>query len=136
FRSNPLLIVGNKVDLVPNAVSHGKIRQWLTERMHDVGIRPKDVVLTSAKRSESVKALMEVIERERKGRDVYIVGATNVGKSTLINQIINIATESEDVITTSYFPGTTLGSIEIPLDDGSNIIDTPRIIQSGNITHS
>jgi len=133
--SNPLLIVGNKVDLVPNAVSHGKIRQWLTERMHDVGIRPKDVVLTSAKRSESVKALMEVIERERKGRDVYIVGATNVGKSTLINQIINIATESEDVITTSYFPGTTLGSIEIPLDDGSNIIDTPGIIQHGNLTH-
>lgn len=133
--NNPLLIVGNKVDLVPNAVSHGKIRQWLTEQMHEVGIRPKDVVLTSAKRSESVKKLMEIIEKERKGRDVYIVGATNVGKSTLINQIINIATESDDVITTSYFPGTTLGSIEIPLDDGSNIIDTPGIIQHTNLTH-
>ncbi|MEY8291379.1 ribosome biogenesis GTPase YqeH [Carnobacteriaceae bacterium 52-44] len=133
--SNPLLIVGNKVDLVPNAVSHGKIRQWLTEQMHEAGIRPKDVVLTSAKRSESVKKLMEIIEKERRGRDVYIVGATNVGKSTLINQIINIATESDDVITTSYFPGTTLGSIEIPLDDGSNIIDTPGIIQHTNLTH-
>src|SRR5699024_2155310 len=44
-------------------------------------------------------------------------------------------TESEDVITTSYFPGTTLGSIEIPLDDGSNIIDTPGSIQHGNLTH-
>ena len=133
--NNPLLIVGNKVDLVPNAVSHGKIRQWLTEQMHEAGIRPKDVVLTSAKRSESVKKLMEIIEKGRKGRDVYIVGATNVGKSTLINQIINIATESDDVITTSYFPGTTLGSIEIPLDDGSNIIDTPGIIQHTNLTH-
>lgn len=133
--NNPLLIVGNKIDLVPNAVSHGKIRQWLTEQMHESGIRPKDVVLTSAKRSESVKQLMKIIEKERKGRDVYIVGATNVGKSTLINQIINIATESDDVITTSYFPGTTLGSIEIPLDDGSNIIDTPGIIQRTNLTH-
>src|SRR5699024_4154992 len=106
-----------------------------TERMHEVGIHPKDVVLTSAKRSACVKELMKVIERERKDRDVYIVGATNVGKSTLINQIINSATESDDVITTSYFPGTTLGSIEIPLDDGSNIIDTPGIIQHTNLTH-
>ena len=133
--SNPLIVVGNKIDLVPNVVSHGKIRQWLTERMHEVGLRPKQVVLASAKRSESVKDLMEIIEKERNGRDVYIVGATNVGKSTLINQIINIATESDDVITTSYFPGTTLGSIEIPLDDGNHLIDTPGIIQHTNLTH-
>jgi len=133
--SNPLIVVGNKIDLVPNVVSHGKIRQWLTERMHEVGLRPKQVVLASAKRSESVKDLMEIIEKERNGRDVYIVGATNVGKSTLINQIINIATESDDVITTSYFSGTTLGSIEIPLDDGNHLIDTPGIIQHTNLTH-
>lgn len=133
--SNPLIIVGNKVDLVPNVISHGKIRQWLIEQLHNVGVRPNEVVLTSALRSESVKELMDVIDKERKGKDVYIVGTTNVGKSTLVNQIINIATESSDVITTSYFPGTTLGSIEIPLDDGSDLIDTPGIIQQNNLTH-
>lgn len=132
---NPLLIVGNKVDLVPNVISQGKIRQWLTEQVHSVGLRPKQVEIVSALRSESVKDLMEVINKERKGRDVYVVGTTNVGKSTLINQIINIATESKDVITTSYFPGTTLGTIEIPLDDGSDLIDTPGIIQRTNLTH-
>ncbi len=132
---NPLIIVGNKVDLIPNVISQGKIRQWLTEQVHALGLRPKEVVLVSALRSESVKDLMEIINKERRGRDVYVVGTTNVGKSTLINQIINIATESDDVITTSYFPGTTLGSIEIPLDDGSNLIDTPGIIQRTNLTH-
>lgn len=132
---NPLLVVGNKIDLIPNVISQGKVRQWLTERLHEMGLRPVDVVLTSAKRSESVKALMEIIDQERKGRDVYVVGTTNVGKSTLINQIINIATEADSVITTSYFPGTTLGSIEIPLDDGSNLIDTPGVIQHTNLTH-
>lgn len=133
--NNPLIIVGNKVDLVPNVISKGKIRQWLTEQVQSVGLRPKEVALVSALRSDSVKELMEIINKERNGRDVYIVGSTNVGKSTLINQIINIATESPDVITTSYFPGTTLGSIEIPLDDGSNLIDTPGIIQRSNLTH-
>ena len=132
---NPLVIVGNKVDLLPNVISHGKIRQWLTEQVHSIGLRPKQVELVSALRSESVKDLMKMIDKERKGRDVYIVGTTNVGKSTLINQIINIATESDDLITTSYFPGTTLGMIEIPLEDGSHLIDTPGIIQRTNLTH-
>ncbi len=132
---NPLIIVGNKIDLVPNVISHGKIRQWLTEQVQSVGLRPKEVAIVSALQSDSVKDLLKIINKERRGRDVYVVGTTNVGKSTLINQIINIATESKDVITTSYFPGTTLGSIEIPLDDGSHLIDTPGIVQRTNLTH-
>ncbi|MDN6161916.1 MAG: ribosome biogenesis GTPase YqeH [Atopostipes sp.] len=132
---NPLVVVGNKIDLIPNVVSHGKIRQWLTEQVHELGLRPKEIELVSALRSSSVKELMELIDKERKGKDVYIVGTTNVGKSTLINQIINIATEADNVITTSYFPGTTLGMIKIPLDDGSDLIDTPGIIDRNNLTH-
>lgn len=133
--SNHLLVVGNKMDLLPKSLGEGRIRQWVTEQMHEVGIRPVDVVLTSALNKESVRNLMAVIDKERNGRDVYIVGATNVGKSTLINQVINIATDSPDVITTSYFPGTTLGSIEIPLEDGKNLIDTPGIVHHSNLTN-
>lgn len=133
--SNPLIVVGNKVDLIPRVISRGKIRQRMTEQLHNVGLRPRQIALVSALQSEDVKDLMKMVESERKGRDVYVVGTTNVGKSTLINQIINIATESDNVITTSYFPGTTLGKIEIPLEDGKNIIDTPGIIQRTNLTH-
>lgn len=133
---NPLIIVGNKTDLLPKAIGEGRIRQWMTERVEEVGLRPLEVILTSALNKDSVQELMTKIEKLRKGRDVYIVGSTNVGKSTIINQIINIATDSPDVITTSYFPGTTLGSIEIPLDDGQAIIDTPGIILRSNMTNS
>lgn len=134
--NNPLIIVGNKTDLLPKSLGEGRIRQWLTERVQDVGLRPDEVILTSALKKDSVTTLMNKIDKARKGRDVYIVGATNVGKSTIINQIINIATDSPDVITTSYFPGTTLGSIEIPLEDGQVIIDTPGIILRSNMTNS
>ncbi len=133
--TNHLIVVGNKADLLPKSLGEGRIRQWMVERLHEVGIRPREVVLTSAKSKDSIRQFMKVLDEERNGRDVYIVGSTNVGKSTIINQIINIATDSPDVITTSYFPGTTLGSIEIPLDDGKNIIDTPGIIQRTNLTH-
>lgn len=41
----------------------------------------------------------------------------------------------QDVITTSQFPGTTLDKIEIPLDDGHFLIDTPGIIHRHQMAH-
>ena len=105
------------------------------ERAHEEGMRPVDVVLTSAQNKSAIKDLMEKIEQYRKGRDVYVVGVTNVGKSTLINAIIQEITGDKDIITTSRFPGTTLDKIEIPLDDGSYIYDTPGIIHRHQMAH-
>ena len=99
-------------------------------------MRPIDIALTSGKNGDDVPALLDMIEKYRAGRSVYVVGVTNVGKSTLINQIIKDVTgEKNDVITTSRFPGTTLDRIEISLDDQSNIIDTPGIIHPDQMAH-
>lgn len=132
---NPILLVGNKVDLLPKSLKIGKMRQWLTERIHEYGIRPVDVTLISAFKKDSINDLLKMIEKYRGNRDVYVVGTTNVGKSTIINQIIKSSIEEENLITTSYFPGTTLGKIEIPLDDGHVLVDTPGVIQSGQLVH-
>lgn len=132
---NDVLLVGNKKDILPKSVKDGKVTQWLMERAHEVGLRPVDVVLTSAQNKLTIKNLMEKIESHRKGRDVYVVGVTNVGKSTLINAIIQEITGDKDIITTSRFPGTTLDKIEIPLDDGSYLFDTPGIIHRHQMAH-
>lgn len=107
----------------------------MTERAHEEGLRPVDVILTSAQNHQAIKDLIEKIESLRHGRDVYVVGVTNVGKSTLINAIIKEVTGEKDIITTSRFPGTTLDKIEIPLDDGSYIFDTPGIIHRHQMAH-
>ena len=132
---NDVLLVGNKKDILPKSVKTSKVTQWLTERAHEEGLRPVDVVLTSAQNKQAIKELIEKIEQYRKGRDVYVVGVTNVGKSTLINAIIQEITGDKEVITTSRFPGTTLDKIEIPLDDGSYIYDTPGIIHRHQMAH-
>lgn len=132
---NDVLLVGNKKDILPKSVKDGKVTQWLAERAHEVGLRPVDVVLTSAQNKQAIKELMDKIESHRKGRDVYVVGVTNVGKSTLINAIIQEITGDKDIITTSRFPGTTLDKIEIPLDDGSYLFDTPGIIHRHQMAH-
>lgn len=133
--SNPVIIVGNKVDLLPKSLKKSKMRQWLFEQSHLNGIRPEEVFLISALNQDDVKGLMEDLEKLRKGRDIYIVGTTNVGKSTLVNKIISIATDEDNVVTTSYFPGTTLGKIEIPLDDKRVLVDTPGVIQSAQLSY-
>ena len=132
---NDVILVGNKKDILPKSVKPGKISQWLMERAHEEGLRPVDVVLTSAQNKHAIKEVIDKIEHYRKGRDVYVVGVTNVGKSTLINAIIQEITGDQNVITTSRFPGTTLDKIEIPLDDGSYIYDTPGIIHRHQMAH-
>lgn len=132
---NPVLLVGNKVDLLPKSLKRGKMTQWLRERAHEEGLRPEDVLLTSAMKPAEMEVLLDTIEKHRKGRNVFVVGVTNVGKSTLINQIIKSTAGVQDLITTSQFPGTTLDRIEIPLDDGKFLIDTPGIIHRHQMAH-
>lgn len=132
---NPVLLVGNKVDLLPKSQKRGRLTQWLRERAHEAGLRPTDVVLTSAMKTNEIENLKDMIEKYRNGKDVYVVGVTNVGKSSLINQIINSSAGVKDLITTSQFPGTTLDQIEIPLEDGKSLIDTPGIIHRHQMAH-
>ncbi len=87
------------------------------------------------KKQKNVDELIELIKKKQQNRDIYVVGSTNVGKSTLINSIIKTLSGVENLITTSKFPGTTLDKIEIPLDNGTSLIDTPGIIQKDQIAH-
>ncbi|MCW0952580.1 ribosome biogenesis GTPase YqeH [Weissella ceti] len=133
---NPILLVGNKIDVLPKSLRRSKIKDWMRQQANIAGLRPIDIALTSGRTGDDLPALMDLIEKYREGRDVYVVGVTNVGKSTLINQIIKDVTgEKNEVITTSRFPGTTLDRIEIPLDDDSAIIDTPGIIHQDQMAH-
>ena len=101
----------------------------------EAGIKVKDVFLISAAKGHGIETLTEQIEILRDKKDVYIVGTTNVGKSTFINRLIKQTYGIEDVITTSYFPGTTLGFIEIPIDDHTFLIDTPGIVNKQQMAH-
>ena len=47
-----------------------------------------DVVLISAEKGWGIDDLLSSIANIRENEDVYIVGTTNVGKSTLINKLI------------------------------------------------
>ncbi|MFT8870974.1 MAG: ribosome biogenesis GTPase YqeH [Sporolactobacillus sp.] len=131
---NPVLLVGNKVDLLPKSTNMTKLKMWLQRSAKGMGIHPLDVQLMSAEKNIGIDEVRERIEQLRNGRDVYIVGATNVGKSTFINHLIR-SVGASSLITTSRFPGTTLDFIGIPLADGKMLYDTPGLINPEQAIH-
>ncbi|KFB52198.1 hypothetical protein ZHAS_00020305 [Anopheles sinensis] len=90
----PILVAGNKVDLLPQP-SRGyleNVRQCLTKSIIDSGFARsniKHVSLISANTGYGVEELITRIHNTWGTRgDVYLVGCTNVGKSTLFNALL------------------------------------------------
>ncbi|GEK28351.1 ribosome biogenesis GTPase YqeH [Furfurilactobacillus siliginis] len=132
---NPVLLVGNKEDILPRSLKRSKLTDWLRQQANLNGLRPLATTLLSAKKGSDVDDLLALIDKYRGDRDVYVVGVTNVGKSTLINRILKQNTGVADLITTSRFPGTTLDKIEIPLGEDHVLVDTPGIIHPEQMAH-
>ncbi|MBR2680843.1 MAG: ribosome biogenesis GTPase YqeH, partial [Exiguobacterium sp.] len=48
--SNPVLLVGNKVDLLPKSVNPNRMANWMKAEAKELGLNPIDVHLISAKK--------------------------------------------------------------------------------------
>jgi 30S ribosome assembly GTPase len=132
--NNPVLLVVNKIDLLPKVSNWNRIRNWVQRQVKENGLKVAETVLVSAKNSQGFDRLIEAVGEHREGRDVYVVGATNVGKSSMINRLIHDHSDLESELTVSQYPGTTLDLVEIPLEDGRSIIDTPGIVYRHRMT--
>ncbi|XP_074679168.1 nitric oxide-associated protein 1 [Strix aluco] len=122
-----LLVVGNKVDLLPaNSPGHlGRLRERLVTACVQAGLREAplvDVRLVSAKTGFGLEGLISRLQRSWKcAGDVYLLGATNSGKSTLFNILLRSdycksrAPNVIDRATVSPWPGTTLNLLKFPI---------------------
>jgi len=126
---NDVILAANKVDLLPTSVKHEKILEWIKDMLVSEGLSVLDEILISSKKNICIDELLELISKYKNGRDIYIVGSSNVGKSKLVNQIIKRLTGTEkDYLTVSYQPNTTLSFVGFPFDDKSTIYDTPGVL--------
>lgn len=127
--SNKVILVLNKKDMLPLSVKDEKILKYIDDNYDDVFV---DKVVISANKNYNIDNLMKKIKKHRVYKNVYVVGNTNAGKSTLINKIIENYSIDSSSITISSMPSTTLDEIKIPFKD-FYLIDTPGLVDPNNI---
>lgn len=123
------ILVVTKLDILPKSLKENKLKSKILSLKNNYNL--KDIILVSSLNNHNIDNLFNTIKNNFK-KNVYFVGATNSGKSTLINKLINNYTNKNAIITTSAYPSTTLDTINIELE-GINIIDTPGLISKGSV---
>lgn len=138
LRNKDVILVANKYDTFPKSTNISNIVNWLSKECEKIFFRVLAIHIVSSKKGYYIDDLTNTIDMARRGRDVYFVGCANVGKSSLINAIIKANTSiTDDVISTSVIPGTTLNEIRIPFfEDNKALMDTPGLINESDVLES
>ena len=116
-----ILLVCTKRDLLPDTMSHEKIASFVFSRLKEYGIEIRELLITSSNERAGMEEVKAAVRRHAKGRKAAVIGRANSGKSTLLN-----ALSGSRVLTSSRYPGTTLGFTELEID-GICYVDTPGI---------
>jgi ribosome biogenesis GTPase A len=137
-----LLLVVNKLDLFPHQVSPNRLEQWVRRRSKAGGApRLTGVHLVSAFKGWGVENLARHLQELAGPRgDVWVVGAQNAGKSSLINSLAKVTAQGNKKalshLTEAPVPGTTLGILKLDniLPAKARLFDTPGLLHPHQIT--
>jgi ribosome biogenesis GTPase YqeH len=135
LRNKNVILVANKYDVFPHSTNEENIVSWLSHECEKIFFMVDAIHIGSSKKGYYMEGLTRKIDLAKKERDVYFVGCANVGKSSLINALLKKNTSiTDDVVSTSVIPGTTLNEIRIPFfSDNKAFIDTPGLINPSDV---
>ena len=126
---NKMILVLNKKDVLPKSVKETKLIQYLeSENIHF-----EEVIVISVSKNYNIDYLLKKIKFHQTSKNVYVVGHTNAGKSSLINKLIQNYSESNQELTMSPLPSTTLNTVTIQINEYLTLIDTPGLVEVGSI---
>jgi len=126
YLNNPIILVLSKRDILPSDIKDEKILNYFNNSF-------LDKIIISSKKNYGMDNLLDKIKKFQTSNNVYVIGKTNSGKSTLINKIIYNYSDYEFNITTSVLPSTTLDMINVKINDNLTLIDTPGLLDYNGI---
>lgn len=107
-------LVISKSDLIFKDIKLDKVSNNLKE-IYNI---EDNIIFLSSKKNYNINSIFSILNKNNK-KSCYILGYTNAGKSTLINNL-----KQDNKIVESSMPNTTLDFISIKIND-YEIIDTP-----------
>ena len=125
---NPVILVFTKKDLIPRSIKEKRI----LEKIH-TNLNIKGKIFVSSKNNYNLDILMDLINKYKVSKNVFLMGLTNAGKSSLINKIVKNYSNEKSDITVSNLPSTTLDFIKKKINKDLILIDTPGLLDDGNI---
>ena len=131
YINNKMILVLNKRDVLPKGIKDEKLVNYFKEMNCDF----QDIIVISTNRNYNIDLLLSRVKKYKTSKKVYVVGNTNVGKSTLINKLIKNYSDNRSSLTISPLPSTTLNMINIDLNEDLTLIDTPGLVDRGNIVN-
>jgi hypothetical protein len=126
---NKMILVLNKKDVLPKSVKEKKLIAYLDS----IDIHFEEVIVISTIKNYNIDYLLKRIKFYQTTKNVYVVGHTNAGKSSLINKLIKNYSDKTQELTMSPLPSTTLNTVNIEINDHLTLIDTPGLVDSGSI---
>ena len=126
---NKMILVLNKKDALPRSVKEEKLIAYL----ESMDIHFEEVIVISAYKNYNIDYLLRRIKHHQTSKNVYVVGHTNAGKSSLINKLIQNYSDKSQELTMSPLPSTTLNTVNIEINDYLTLIDTPGLVENGSI---
>ncbi len=126
---NKMILVLNKKDVLPKSVKEKKLIKYLEDR----NIHVEEIIVISCNKNYNIDYLLKRIKYYQTSRNVYVVGHTNAGKSSLINKLIKNYSTNTQELTMSPLPSTTLNMVNIEINEYLNLIDTPGLVDAGSI---
>ena len=129
YLNNDILLVLTKRDILPKSCYDKKFIEYF----NNCNLNIVDTVIISSIKNYNFDELYNKINKYKKTNNVYVVGFTNSGKSTMINKILYNYSNNDTVITTSNLPSTTIDSIKVNVNDNLTLIDTPGLLDNEDI---
>ena len=126
---NKMILVLNKKDILPKSVKEEKIIEYFAEN----NVYFEEIIVISVEKNLNIDYLIKRIKFFQTTRNVYVVGHTNAGKSTLINKLIKNYSDNNQELTMSPLPSTTLNTVKIEINDYLTLIDTPGLVDQGSL---